>query len=144
MLRVVVLGLGLIAAGPPDRPLPPKDAAKAMTLPPGFEVTLFAGEPDVVQPIAFTFDDRGRLWVAEAYSYPVRVPEERARDRILIFEDADGDGRFDTRKVFADRLNLVSGLELGFGGVWVGAAPQFLFIPDADGDDVPDGPPQVL
>ncbi|MDR3634225.1 MAG: DUF1080 domain-containing protein [Isosphaeraceae bacterium] len=124
--------------------LSPRDAAAAMTVPPGFKVTLFAGEPDVVQPIAFAIDDRGRLWVAEAYSYPVRVPEERASDRILIFEDTDGDGTFDTRKVFTDKLNLVSGLELGFGGVWVGAAPNFLFIPDKDHDDRPDGPPQVL
>ncbi len=82
-----------------------------MTVPPGFKVTLFAGEPDVVQPIAMAIDDRGRLWVAEAYSYPRRVPDDQARDRILIFEDTDGDGRFDTRKVFADHLNLVSGLE---------------------------------
>ena len=124
--------------------LDPEEAARAMTVPPGFQVTLFAGEPDVVQPIAMAIDDRGRLWVAEAYSYPGRVPETEARDRILIFEDTDGDGQFDTRKVFADQLNLVSGLEVGFGGVWVGAAPHFLFIPDRDGDDRPDGPPEVL
>ncbi|HEY4310233.1 MAG TPA: PVC-type heme-binding CxxCH protein [Pirellulales bacterium] len=119
-------------------------AAKAMTVPAGFQVRLFAGEPDVQQPIAQAIDDRGRLWVAEAYSYPMRVPAEKARDRILIFEDTDGDGHFDTRKVFADKLNLVSGFEIGFDGVWVGAAPELLFIPDADHDDRPDGPPQVL
>ena len=124
--------------------LTPEDAARAMTVPPGFKVTLFAGEPDVVQPIAMAIDDRGRLWIAEAYSYPRRVPQAQARDRILIFEDTNGDGRFDSRKVFADHLNLVSGLEVGFGGVWVGAAPEFYFIPDKDGDDRPDGPPQVL
>ena len=135
-------------AGTPDlfahAGLGPEEAARAMTVPPGFRVTLFAGEPDVVQPIAMAIDDRGRLWVAEAYSYPRRVPNNQAKDRILIFEDTDNNGRFDTRKVFADHLNLVSGLEVGFGGVWVGAAPQFLFIPDRDGDDRPDGPPQVL
>jgi len=124
--------------------LSPQEAARAMTVPPGFKVTLFAGEPDVVQPIAMAIDDRGRVWIAEAYSYPRRVPDSQARDRILIFADSDGDGRFDRRKVFADHLNLVSGLEVGFGGVWVGAAPQLLFIPDRDGDDRPDGPPQVL
>ena len=124
--------------------LSPGEAAKAMTVPEGFKVTLFAGEPDVHQPIAFAIDDRGRLWVAEAYSYPIRVPEDQARDQILIFEDDNGDGKFDTRKVFADKLNLVSGIELGHGGVYVGAAPNFLFIPDKDGDDRPDGPPQVL
>jgi putative membrane-bound dehydrogenase-like protein len=124
--------------------LSPDEAAKAMTVPEGFKVTAFAGEPDVMQPIAMTIDDRGRLWVAEAYSYPVRQPDDKARDRILIFEDVDNDGKFDKRTVFADKLNLVSGIEVGFGGVWVGAAPQFLFIPDRDGDDKPDGPPQVL
>ncbi|HVV99638.1 MAG TPA: PVC-type heme-binding CxxCH protein, partial [Planctomycetaceae bacterium] len=124
--------------------LSPQEAAEAMTVPAGFTVKLFAGEPDVQQPIAMALDDRGRLWVAEAFSYPTRVPENEAKDRILIFEDADGDGKFDKRTVFADKLNLVSGLQVGFGGVWVGAAPQFLFIPDANGDDKPDGPPQVL
>src|SRR4029077_17060367 len=122
----------------------PDDAAKTMTLPEGFTVTAFAGEPDIRQPIAMTIDDRGRGWVAEAYSYPIKVPDEKAQDRILIFEDADGDGKFDKRTIFAEKLNLVSGIELGFGGVYVGAAPQLLFIPDKDGDDKPDGPAQVL
>ncbi len=135
-------------AGPADAflhaGLSPEEAAKAMTAPPGFKVTLFAGEPDVHQPIAFAIDDRGRLWVAEAYSYPIHVPEDQARDQILIFEDTDHDGKFDTRKVFADKLNLVSAIELGYGGVYVGAAPNFLFIPDKDGDDKPDGPPEIL
>ncbi|MEX2120490.1 MAG: PVC-type heme-binding CxxCH protein [Pirellulales bacterium] len=120
------------------------EAAAAMTVPEGFAVTLFAGEPDVQQPIAQAIDGRGRLWVAEAYSYPFHVPDEEARDRILIFEDVDGDGRFDRRTVFIDKLNLVSGIEIGFGGVWVGMAPYLLFIPDRDGDDVPDGPPEKL
>ncbi|WP_254053661.1 PVC-type heme-binding CxxCH protein [Singulisphaera sp. GP187] len=124
--------------------LPPAEAAAAMTVPDGFKVTLFAGEPDVHQPIGFTIDDRGRLWVAEAHSYPIRLPDDQAHDTILIFEDTNGDGKFDSKKVFADKLNLVSGIEVGFGGVWVGAAPQLLFIPDKDGDDRPDGPPQVL
>ncbi len=124
--------------------LPPAEAAAAMTVPDGFKVTLFAGEPDVHQPIAFTIDERGRLWVAEAFSYPIRRPAGQARDRIVIFEDTNNDGKFDTQKVFAEGLNLVSGLEVGFGGVWVGAAPEFLFIADANHDDKADGPPKVL
>ena len=124
--------------------LTPEEAARAMTVPDGFQVTLVAGEPDVHQPIGFAIDDRGRLWVAEAYSYPVRVPADQARDQILIFEDTNGDGHFDNRKVFADKLNLVSGIEVGHGGVYVGAAPEFLFIPDRNGDDKPDGPAEVL
>ncbi|MBX3434645.1 MAG: DUF1080 domain-containing protein [Pirellulales bacterium] len=121
-----------------------EEAAAAMRLPAGFTATAFAAEPDVKQPIAMALDDRGRVWVAEAYEYPRRAPEGKGRDRILVFADTDGDGRFDERKVFAEGLNLVSGLEVGFGGVWVGAAPYLLFIPDRDGDDVPDGEPQVL
>jgi putative membrane-bound dehydrogenase-like protein len=124
--------------------LPPVEAAAAMTVPDGFKVTLFAGEPDVHQPIAFTIDDRGRLWVAEAFSYPIRRPAAEAKDRIVIFEDKDGDGKFDSHKVFAEGLNLVSGIEVGFGGIWVGTAPEFVFIPDKDGDDKADGPPVVL
>jgi len=124
--------------------LPPQEAARAMTVPEGFEVKLFAGEPDVKQPIAFCLDDRGRLWVAEAYTYPKRAPEGQGKDRILIFEDADGDGHFDKRTVFMEGLNLVSGIEYGFGGVWVGAAPYLMFIPiDASGDK-PAGPPKIL
>ena len=120
------------------------DAAKAMTVPPGFKVTLAAAEPDIVKPIAFTLDDRGRLWVVESHTYPVRASEGQGQDRILIFEDTDGDGRLDSRKVFIEHLNLVSGIEIGFGGVWVGAAPYLLFIPIAPGTDNPAGPPQVM
>lgn len=119
-------------------------AAEVMTLPAGFHATVFAAEPDVQQPIAMTIDDRGRLWVAEGYAYPSKRPAGEANDRILIFDDEDGDGHFDTRKVFTDGLNLVSGLEVGFGGVWVGQAPELLFIPDRDGDDVPDDKPVTL
>lgn len=124
--------------------LPGTKAAEVMTVPKGFSVSLIAAEPDVQQPIAMTIDDRGRLWVAESYAYPSRQPEGKGKDRILIFEDKDADGKFETRKIFKDKLNLVSGLEVGFGGVWVGQAPYLLFIPDKNGDDVPDAEPQVL
>jgi putative membrane-bound dehydrogenase-like protein len=124
--------------------LPPKRAAEVMTVPEDFTVKLFAGEPDVQQPIAFCLDDRGRLWVAEAYSYPIRRPDKEANDRILIFEDTDGDGVFDKRTVFMEGLNLVSGLEVGFGGVWIGAAPYLMFVPIQDGEDKPAGKPRIL
>jgi putative membrane-bound dehydrogenase-like protein len=84
------------------------------------------------------------LWVVESHTYPVRASEGAGRDRILILEDTDGDRRLDSRKVFIEHLNLVSGIEVGFGGVWVGAAPYLLFIPIAPGTDAPAGPPQVL
>ncbi|QEG34253.1 PVC-type heme-binding CxxCH protein [Bythopirellula goksoeyrii] len=124
--------------------LPGEKAVEVMELPEGFKAKLFAAEPDVKQPIAMAIDDRGRLWVAEAYEYPVRAPEGEGTDRILIFEDIDGDGKFDNRTVFAEGLNLVSGIEVGFGGVWVGASPYLMFIPDRDGDDVPDADPEIL
>ncbi len=109
--------------------LPPQKAAQAMTVPEGFDVTLFAGEPDVMQPIALALDDRGRVWVAEAYSYPIRRKDKDAKDRIVIFEDTKGTGKFDKRTVFMEGLNLVSGLEVGFGGVWIGAAPYLIYVP---------------
>jgi putative membrane-bound dehydrogenase-like protein len=124
--------------------LDPEAAARYMTVPDGFSVTLSAGEPMVHQPVAFTIDHRGRLWVAEAFTYPRRAPEGQGRDKIIILEDQDLDGRFETRKIFAEGLNLVSGLEVGFGGVWVGAAPYLLFFPDENADDKPDGEPRVL
>lgn len=122
----------------------PKSSLEAVVVPEGFEVKLFAAEPDVRQPIAFAIDDRERIWVVEAYSYPQREPEGQGKDRILIFEDTNKDGEFDTRKIFMEGLNLVSGIQVGFGGVWVGAAPYFMFIPDRDGDDKPDSEPQIL
>ncbi|MEZ0386833.1 MAG: PVC-type heme-binding CxxCH protein, partial [Verrucomicrobium sp.] len=113
-----------------------------MMVTPGFQAQLIAAEPEVRQPIAFAFDERGRLWVAEAYSYPTRQPEGQGKDRIVILEDETGDGTFQKRTVFVEGLNLVSGLEVGFGGVWVGAAPELIFIP-RDAQDRP-GKAQVL
>ncbi len=113
-----------------------------MKLAAGFQAELIAAEPAVRQPIAFCIDERGRLWVAEAFSYPNKQPEGQGKDRISIFEDKDGDGQFETHQVFIEGLNLVSGIEIGFGGVWVGAAPELLFIPK-DAEDKP-GKPQVL
>jgi putative membrane-bound dehydrogenase-like protein len=127
-----------------DRPVPPNEAAARMTLPDGFRATLFAGEPDVVQPIAFTLDDRGRLWVVECYSYPNWLTSGHGKDRVLIFEDTDGDGRFDTCKVFLDNGTNLSGIAVGFGGVWLCSTPNLLFVPDRDGDGVPDGPPEIV
>ncbi|HMJ92045.1 MAG TPA: PVC-type heme-binding CxxCH protein, partial [Candidatus Acidoferrum sp.] len=127
---------------PRDKPLSPQEALKKIALPPGFNATLFAAEPDVMQPIGFDFDDRGRLWVVEAFSYPDNKPENR--DRILIFTDKDGDGRFDERKVFLTNGVHLSGIAIGFGGVWVTSSPNLLFYSDRNGDDVPDEKPQVI
>ncbi len=128
----------------PHAGLSAEEAAKAMVVPPGFKVQVGAAEPDVQQPIAMALDDRGRVWIAEAFEYPTRAQGDKDRDRILIFEDTDLNGSLDKRTVFYEGLNLVSGLEVGFGGVWVGAAPYLLFIPDKDGDDKPDSEPVKL
>jgi putative membrane-bound dehydrogenase-like protein len=128
----------------PHAGLSKEEAAKSMTVPEGFSITLAAAEPDVVRPIAFTLDARGRLWVVEAHTYPVRMPEGQGRDRILILEDSDGDGKLDKRSVFMDGLNLVSGIEVGMGGVWLGAAPYLMFIPIDEEKDKPAGPPTIL
>ncbi|MEZ6041977.1 MAG: FG-GAP-like repeat-containing protein [Planctomycetaceae bacterium] len=119
--------------------LEPEAAAAHMTVPPGFKVQLAAGEPTVHQPVAMCFDARGRVWIAEAHTYPLRAENGQGKDKILILEDTDGDGTLDKSKVFIEGLNLVSGLEVGFGGVYVGAAPYLMFIPDIDGNDIPDG-----
>ena len=140
--KVPVAPKALVADAVTYAGLPPEKAAQVMTVPPGFDVKLFAGEPDVHQPIAMCLDDRGRVWVAEAYCYPIRRADKDANDRIMIYEDTDGDGKFDKKTVFMEGLNLVSGLEVGHGGVWIGAAPNFLFVPMKD--DKPSGPPQVL
>ena len=127
-------------------PVPTANSASKIKLPPGFTANLFAGEPDVVQPIAFTWDARGRMWVVECRSYPKWAQDDSqpGTDSIIILEDTDGDGKFDKKTVFADHLRNASAIEVGFGGVWVGAVPYLMFIPDKDGDDKPDGPPQIL
>jgi Fe-S oxidoreductase len=119
----------------PHAGLTAKEAVGAATLPPGFAMHVFAAEPEVRQPIAFALDHRGRVWVAEGLCYPKRRAEGQGIDRILVFEDSDGDHQFDRRVVFMEGLNLVSGLEVGFGGVWIGAAPHLMFVPVADWDN---------
>jgi hypothetical protein len=126
--------------------LKPAEAVAAMEIPEGFEVSIFAAEPDIGEPIAFTFDDRGRVWVVENYNYVNRRnhKQDEILSRIQIFEDTDSDGVFDTKKLFTDQIKFSSGIGVGFGGVYLGSPPELLFIPDADRDDVPDGKPEVL
>ncbi len=128
----------------PHAGLSGEDAAKSMTPEEGFSITLAASEPDIIRPICFTLDSRGRLWVVEAHTYPVKAPEGEGKDRILIFEDTNGDGKLDKKIVFMEGLNLVSGMEVGMGGVWLGAAPNLIFIPIDEKLDKPAGPPQIL
>jgi len=127
-------------------PLPPAEAAAAMDMPDGLRADVFAAEPDVRNPIAMAWDHRGRLWVAENFTYEghaVRL-DTRLRDRVIVFEDTDGDGRPDRRRVFLDDLVQLTGVEVGRGGVWLMCPPRLLFVPDRDGDGVPDGPPRTV
>ena len=110
---------------------------------PGLGLRRRAGRPE---PDRHGLGPRGRLWIAENYTYAEQTQtfDLRLRDRVLIFEDADGDGRFDRRTVFTDDVQMLASVELGFGGVWLLCPPQLLFVPDRDGDDVPDGPAEVV
>ncbi len=130
-----------------SRPLmPAAEAAAKMVLPQGMKATVFAAEPDVQNPIALAWDARGRLWIAENYTYAERAVryDLSLRDRIVILEDTDGDGRHDVRKVFADDLQMLTSIEIGLGGVWAITMPHVVFIPDRDGDDRPDGPAEAV
>jgi putative membrane-bound dehydrogenase-like protein len=155
------------AAARAEGPLTPDEAQRRFHVAEGLEVKLFASEPLVRQPVTMTFDDRGRVWVIQYLQYPApaglkpvevdqylrtkydRRPEPpplgpKGADRITILEDTDGDGVADKAKDFVTGLNLASALALGDGGVYVGQAPYLLFYPDRNGDDVPDGDPEVL
>lgn len=104
-----------------------------MTTPVGFHVELVAAEPDVVNPVAMFIDERGRFWVTESFEYPRKEPGP-GRDRIKVLEDTNGDGKVDKVTVFAEGLNIPSGIAVGHGGVWVCNAPDLLFLQDTDGD----------
>lgn len=128
------------------QPMAAAEAARTMQLPGGFSASVFASEPDVRNPIAMAWDLRGRMWIAENYTYSDRQQhfDLSLRDRVIILQDTDGDGRSDSRKVFTDKVQMLTSVEVGRGGVWLMCPPQLLFIPDADGDDVPDGSPTVV
>ncbi|QJE98503.1 PVC-type heme-binding CxxCH protein [Luteolibacter luteus] len=130
-----------------DAPLAAEEAASRWELPPGFRSTVFAAEPAVRQPISMCLDDRGRLWVAESYMYAGHSGgyyEGKLRDRIVILEDTDHDGRHDKRTIFAEGLERLTSIEVGMGGVWALTLPQMVFLPDLDRNDVPDEPARVV
>jgi len=120
--------------------LTPEEAVAAMTVKEGYKVNVWASEPMITQPMAFCWDDRGRLWVAENRDYESRGHgfSNSGDSRILILEDTDGDGVADTRKVFAEGIAFPAALAVGFDGVFVGAPPNLLFIPDRNRDDKAD------
>ena len=120
--------------------LTPAEAVAAMTVSKAYKVNVWASEPMMTQPMAFCWDDRGRLWIAENRDYESRGKgfSNAGDSRILILEDTNHDGVADTRKVFMEGLAFPAAIAVGMGGVFVGAPPNLLFIPDKNGDDKAD------
>lgn len=121
-------------------PLSPEESAKLIQVPVGFELKLFASEPNIINPIAMEWDEKGRLWVIETVDYPNTVRDDKGvgDDRIKICEDTDGDGKADKFTVFAENLNIPTSMVFSNGGIIVSQAPHFLFLKDTDGDDKAD------
>lgn len=120
--------------------LSPEEAVNNMTLMDGFQANAWAGEPMVTQPMAFCWDDQGRLWVAENRDYESRGSgfSNSGDSRIVILEDTDHDGIADSRKVFLDGIPFPSAIAVGFDGLFLGAPPNLLFVPDKDKNDIAD------
>ncbi len=120
--------------------LTPAEAVATMTTMPGFTVNAWASEPMMTQPMAFCWDDRGRLWVAENRDYESRGRgfSNAGNSRILILEDTNGDGVADSRKVFLEGIPFPAAMAVGFDGLFLGAPPNLLFVPDRNHDDVAD------
>lgn len=118
---------------PPGPALSPAEAIAKMTVPEGFTVELVASEPDIVNPVAMTIDEKGRFWITESLEYPRRSPGP-GKDRVKILEDTDADGKADKFSVFMEGLNIPSGIAVGHGGVWIANAPDILFVQDTDSD----------
>ena len=123
-----------------QKPYSVKGSMERTQVPADLKLVLFAAEPDIMKPIAFAWDARGRLWVAETRDYPHGVMEDQQKgnDSIKICEDTDGDGKADKFTVFADKLNIPTSLVFANGGVIVAQSPNFVFLKDTDGDDKAD------
>jgi putative heme-binding domain-containing protein len=115
-------------------PADPELERKTFILPEGFEVNLFAADPQIAKPIQMNFDPQGRLWIASSETYPQVEPGEKANDKILYLHDTDGDGVSDKTQIFADGLLIPTAVAPGNGGVYVGASTELLHFKDTDGD----------
>jgi mono/diheme cytochrome c family protein len=117
--------------------LPPEQFIRSFTLPDGYVIECFASEQeirDLQNPLAMTFDDRGRLWVLCAPTYPHLMPGEAPRCRLIVLEDTDGDGRADDSTTFADRLYVPTGFAIDTDAVYVAQSPDLWKLTDTDGD----------
>ena len=120
-------------------PFEVNDAMKFIQVPAEYRSSLFATEPEIVKPITFAFDERGRMWIVETVDYPNEpLGGKPGDDRIRIIEDTNGDGRADKFTVFADHLNIPTSIVFGNGGLIVAQPPHILFLKDTDGDDKAD------
>ncbi len=156
LLAVVLLGSTLPADDfptPPntekssEQPMDPAEVCRTAELPPGFTLQPFAAEPDVQNPIGICTDAKGRVWVAENFTWAgsgLGSWDDSLRDRVVVLTDTDGDGRHDERTVFWDGGTRLTSVAVGLGGVWVIDLPNLLFIPDRNDDLVPDGPPEIV
>ena len=121
-----------------QNPLSPEDSQKHIQTPDGFKAVLFASEPEIINPIALSWDADGRLFVLQSLDYPHKFGKPTGGDRITICEDTDGDGRADKFTVFAEQLSIGTGLVCVDGGVIVAQAPDMKLLEDTDGDDKAD------
>ena len=119
----------------PTDPSDPEIERSQFVVAPGYEVSLFAAEPMLANPVQMDWDTRGRLWVLCSPTYPQLEPGEEPGDFLVILEDADEDGRADRHTVFADGLLVPTGFEFGDGGVYVANQTDLLFLADTNGDD---------
>lgn len=119
-------------------PLSPEESVKHIQIPVDFTLDVFAHEPDVMHPIAMTWDERGRLFVLITKDYPNERKDTGGSDYILICEDTDKDGKADKFTKFSDDLSIPTGLVFANGGIIVSQAPHMLFLQDTDGDDKAD------
>ncbi len=131
-----------------DKFLEGDEAVQSLTVPEGYKVDLFASEkefPNLANPIQMSFDDKGRLWVAVAPTYPhYRPGDAMPNDKILIYEDTDGDGKADKETVFVDHIHLPIGFELAPEGVYVSQEPNLVLFRDTNGDDKADSSEIIL
>jgi putative membrane-bound dehydrogenase-like protein len=119
-------------------PLSPEESVKHIQIPVDFTLDVFAHEPDVMHPIAMTWDERGRLFVLITKDYPNERKDTGGSDYILICEDTNGDGKADKFTKFSDDLSIPTGMVFANGGLIVSQAPHMLFLQDTDGDDKAD------
>src|SRR5699024_4194512 len=121
-------------------PLSPEESQTLIQVPVGFELELLASEPEIKKPIAMDWDEKGRLWIVETTDYPntVRDSKEEGKDKILILEDTNGDGKGDKITTFVENLNIPTGFVFANGGIIVSQAPDLLFLKATDGDDKAD------